>query len=213
VAMSDKKRHVPAPLEALLRVDSSLTNAFCAVMDTFLPPKQCRKFYKYFELSCHGILWLTAWAGYIFLSWNSSLFEMQVNLFLGLLLDILAITLLKAYVRRRRPSGHKDDMWFTMSVDQYSFPSGHVSRASLITIFFVTIHPVGAFMRGVLFAWVVSIAVSRVLLRRHFLIDVLGGFLLSFLEVFLLKILWVGPETSSSIVKFLTNSRDADFDY
>ena len=51
------------------------------------------------------------------------------NLILGFIIDLLVVGTIKGIVRRRRPV-YNDESDFTVvvSVDKFSFPSGHSSR-------------------------------------------------------------------------------------
>ncbi|KAI5078336.1 hypothetical protein GOP47_0006007 [Adiantum capillus-veneris] len=104
-----------------------------------------------------------------------------------------------ALFRRPRPVYNKG-MYLVVSVDHYSFPSGHSSRAFTILIFVLNsasewkemISPVlgvdelgllGHYFVPFLFAsWAVATASSRILLGRHFLLDVVVGSVLGILE-------------------------------
>ena len=46
-----------------------------------------------------------------------------------------------ALFRRRRPAYNVDDMPLTTGVDKFSFPSGHATRAVLLTVFFTVLYP------------------------------------------------------------------------
>lgn len=51
---------------------------------------------------------------------DKDLYQVQINMFLALLVDILFVALIKAVARRRRPSVDP----YAMGPDVYSFPSG-----------------------------------------------------------------------------------------
>lgn len=68
----------------------------------------------------------------------------------------------------------------------YSYPSGHVSRFSVITFWASR-----RFGRASVAVWVVlaCVAASRVLLRAHYVVDVVGGFLMGFSAITALELL------------------------
>ncbi|KAG2677584.1 hypothetical protein I3843_12G106500 [Carya illinoinensis] len=115
-------------------------------------------------------------------------------LLLGLLLDLALIGLVKILFRRPRPPhNHTHSMKVAVSVDHFSFPSGHASRvcfvASLAHLSAAAIrqdHHEGSkavnFVLLVVWVWAVLISVSRVLLGRHFVSDVFVGACLGVLE-------------------------------
>lgn len=47
-------------------------------------------------------------------------------------MDVIIVLVLKIMFRRHRPSNNHMDMFLTVSVDQYSFPSGHATRAVML---------------------------------------------------------------------------------
>lgn len=114
-----------------------------------------------------------------------------LNLLLGSLLDLLLIGLLKHLIQRPRPVYNKN-MFLSFAVDHWSFPSGHSSRVSFIaTLFYfysdrvrqvlVTLSKFDAeavFVRYfvvIVGSWAAITSVSRVLLGRHFVLDVVIG--------------------------------------
>merc|ERR1711892_175545 len=86
------------------------------------------------EAAGHGVLWL---AGCVYVLWKSKpsspVYEVTFNLVYALLLDIIIVGLLKNAFKRRRPSGGESRG--DIGPDAYSFPSGHSSRAVLISLF------------------------------------------------------------------------------
>ncbi|KAK9403795.1 phospholipid phosphatase 6 [Crotalus adamanteus] len=57
--------------------------------------------------------------------------EVLLNLLFALILDLVLVAAVKGLVKRRRPVYNKMDMFATVSVDKYSFPSGHATRAAM----------------------------------------------------------------------------------
>ncbi|XP_068318300.1 probable lipid phosphate phosphatase beta [Pyrus communis] len=128
-------------------------------------------------------------------------------LILGLLLDLAVVGLIKLLFRRSRPLYNKN-MSVAVSVDHFSFPSGHASRvcfvASLLHVSAVALADALANLRSsspfvdrwigtdqvnavsilvsVAWAWAAGTSVSRVLLGRHFVTDVFAGACLGVLE-------------------------------
>ncbi|XP_059275988.1 probable lipid phosphate phosphatase beta [Lycium ferocissimum] len=124
-----------------------------------------------------------------------------INLLLGGILDLIVIGPLKHLIRRPRPVYNKN-MFVSFSVDHWSFPSGHSSRVSMIaTLFYLK----SDFVKDVLvqlkydlfvdylmlivIGWAATTSLSRVLLGRHFVFDVVVGVLLGVGEG--IFVLWV----------------------
>ncbi|KAI8565505.1 hypothetical protein RHMOL_Rhmol03G0264100 [Rhododendron molle] len=136
------------------------------------------------------------------------------SLLIGAVLDLLLVGLTKHLVRRPRPVYNKD-MFLSFAVDHWSFPSGHSSRVSFVAAFLslssaairdaiaqlrlsrveyvdklidsVGIDDGAAVNLVVLVAcsWAAATSISRVLLGRHFVCDVIAGALLGVLEALL----------------------------
>lgn len=68
-------------------------------------------------------------------------------------------------------------MFLSFAVDQYSFPSGHASRVSFIASLIYFYSDVILFESVSVFVivWASVTSVSRVLLGRHFVFDVVVG--------------------------------------
>ncbi|EEF32594.1 probable lipid phosphate phosphatase beta [Ricinus communis] len=133
-------------------------------------------------------------------------------LLLGLLLDLALVGLIKVTFRRSRPP-YNPNMSPAVSADNFSFPSGHASRvffiASLVSLsqtlfetallelrvrgggWFIEKWVVGdeskviEIVVFVVSIWAAITALSRVLLGRHFFLDVLAGACLGLFEGFI----------------------------
>lgn len=190
----EKKRKVPSTLSMLLDVDIELTRSFCSYVEVWFP-QLSRTHLKALEISCHGIPWIVLWGIFIML-WNDpSLYQIQINLMFGLFLDIVAVAIIKAIARRRRPPSNKSDMFIAVGPDKYSFPSGHASRAAYIAHFFIFYLDLNALWQLILLSWSTSVCFSRVALRRHHLLDVLFGAILGLIESYIVGLMWLSQDT------------------
>nr|CAD7586884.1 unnamed protein product [Timema genevievae] len=201
------KRVIPGPLQKLLSADVYLTDKFCYFANNFLPLRSLRVHYKLLEVSCHGIPWLCVWIGLIWWLDRPDLYSMQVNFLIGLLLDIVFVAVIKSLVRRRRPAANRPDMFATIGPDKFSFPSGHASRSVFVAYFFIHLWPLSILTIPPLLAWVTSVCLSRILLRRHHLLDILCGVLLGLFEGVLIGWLWLSQESSTWVVSWLSDEK------
>ncbi|KJE95843.1 hypothetical protein CAOG_06247 [Capsaspora owczarzaki ATCC 30864] len=103
--------------------------------DTFMRPLLVA-----LEFSGHGIPWIAGAVVAFLLTAHS---ELLANLLAGLALDLVVVGLVKAIVRRPRPSYNVDDMFATVSVDRFSFPSGHTTRVAMLAAFVFFLANVG----------------------------------------------------------------------
>ncbi|XP_050376664.1 probable lipid phosphate phosphatase beta [Argentina anserina] len=121
-------------------------------------------------------------------------------LLLGLLLDLALIGLIKFIVRRARPV-YNATMSVAVSVDHFSFPSGHASRVCFVAaLFYLSAAALAdavfhlrstspaverwigsdqgrtvSVLVSVVWAWAAATSISRILLGRHFVSDVFAG--------------------------------------
>jgi len=138
--------------------------------------QRARSCLKALEWSCHGIPWI---AGTITLIYMFPSHPTYPQLLVGLLLDCLYVAIVKALARRRRPVyAQQDDQFCVVLVDKHSFPSGHASRAFYIACFAHNY----SILSFLVWIWAASVAVSRVLLGRHHVGDVIAGTALGFVE-------------------------------
>lgn len=126
-------------------------------------------------------------------------------IFSALLLDIVVIAVIKAFVRRRRPVPMNKLQ--AVGPDKYSFPSGHASRAVLIAFILMYLDPVSIIFYPPLLAWIIAVSVSRVLLERHYILDVLSGVGIGILEGLFMAVLWLSQNTSVSILSSLSDEK------
>lgn len=199
------KRQVPMPLRKALAVDAYLTDELVKLVEKILPLRQLKVHYKLLEISCHGIPWLTLSLVFIWVLNSKTLYQMQINLLIGLLLDIIFVALLKAITRRRRPATNDDA--FSIGPDKYSFPSGHASRSAFIVYFFFHLWPISLIYTPPLLAWSFSVCMSRLLMRRHHILDVLVGVLLGIFEGLLIGYIYLEQETCVYLISWITDEK------
>ncbi|XP_029173161.1 phospholipid phosphatase 6-like [Nylanderia fulva] len=200
---TSEKREIPTLLRKVLAVDAYLTDELVKLAEKFLPLKQLKVHYKLLEVSCHGIVWLAISLVLIWIFNSKSLYQMQVNLLIGLLLDIISVALIKAITRRRRPTCTQ--VPFSLGPDKYSFPSGHASRAAFIVYFFFHLWSTSLIYAPPLLAWSFSVCMSRILLRRHHILDVLVGVLLGIFEGLIIGYIYLEQETCINLVSWITD--------
>eukprot|EP00800_Vazella_pourtalesii_P001850 TRINITY_DN11729_c0_g1_i1.p1 TRINITY_DN11729_c0_g1~~TRINITY_DN11729_c0_g1_i1.p1 ORF type:complete len:193 (+),score=17.30 TRINITY_DN11729_c0_g1_i1:79-657(+) len=130
-----------------------------------------RKILLLLEISGHGLIWILGTLLWVVYRWGDA--EMRPNFFLiGLILDVTIVGLTKAVVRRPRPRDNIEDMIATASIDRYSFPSGHASRSFFIALYACYVLPG---LARILITWAFILSLSRILMKRHYLLDVIVG--------------------------------------
>lgn len=200
--LDDEKRNVPPAIRKLLEYDVKLTKSFVAFLLNLTPMRSFRTHCIFLEYSCHGVVWLAGWLAFCWIADNKDLYQMQVNMIVGLIIDIIFVAIIKAATRRRRPAVNTDI--FGIGPDKFSFPSGHASRAFFVLGFFTILSPLPWFLWPPMFAWAFSVALSRLILIRHHILDVLAGVILGLFDVLVLSVVWFGPEFSAWIMRSIS---------
>lgn len=177
-------------------------------------------FLRFFEYSGDGLFWIPATAVF-WLSSSAGSAETRMfalNLFICLLLDLIVVGTIKSAVRRKRPQYNRGHL-VIVSMDHWSFPSGHSTRAVMVVTLIWLYTPLwqtminqhwypnlvlssksSYFMRDwvlpyvennlltigkcAFMLWMLATACSRVVLGRHYLLDVMGGVVVGVLEAF-----------------------------
>lgn len=200
------KREVPSELKKILEFDVKLSKDLVERVNQLYPIATYRAHLKSLEISCHGIPWLMLAIAGIYVT---NLKEASVNLLIGLVLDIVIVAVLKAFTRRRRPAYDVDDQVATVKmVDKFSFPSGHATRATMLALLFTLLYPLPFLLWIPFLAWAAAVAVSRVLLGRHHILDVVAGVIIGAAEAVILSMLWRSEEEASSLVNAALGSED-----
>lgn len=177
----------------ILAVDATVSRAIHTAAKPFLPPflllllEISADFRFSFPVSLSLLL-------------SPPLRSFLIPFLLGLLLDLILIALVKLIFRRARPAYNHPSMSAAVSADHYSFPSGHASRVFFVAAsvhFFsaaaeaTMVDPSYSFLDGwirdnhdgdvkpevvvVVWIWATVTAFSRILLGRHYVLDVAAG--------------------------------------
>eukprot|EP00177_Eucheuma_denticulatum_P003543 GFKZ01006406.1.p1 GENE.GFKZ01006406.1~~GFKZ01006406.1.p1 ORF type:complete len:237 (+),score=13.27 GFKZ01006406.1:475-1185(+) len=164
------------------------------------------------EISGHGVPWLIL--PILIFVFKSKLSPVAASLMLNFLaltlLDLAVIGILKPVFRRARPAYNSGIGHVTIHlVDQFSFPSGHATRAGFLTSFVwhtqahhaKGLHPCLATNTFTVAAilWGVAICISRVMLGRHHVLDVMVGFVLGVTYVYAWEPFWIDAQFAESL--------------
>lgn len=129
---------------------------------------------KILEWSCHGVPWFIFAAIRIYTT-SESLREIYTKLFIFLVIDVIVIAILKLTFKRPRPHYNENNLPLSISmVDGYSFPSGHTTRAVMLYLLILR-YDIFVVAPWVLICWVLAVSLSRVILGRHYVSDVVVG--------------------------------------
>lgn len=156
-------------MKTLLAFDIQLSKFLASKSSRFLHPVLLM-----LEVLGNGFTSLAICA-YVFATSRLPANQHLVGFFLvGFFTDLAWVGPIKAIFKRRRP--HTSDS-YTFAVDSFSFPSGHASRAVYVGHFLLhnVLPPQYLIMRFLVVVVVGMLCVSRVVLGRHYVSDVVGG--------------------------------------
>lgn len=105
--------------------------------------------------------------------------KQSLILIIGLILIEFIGSIIKLFFHKTRPNQQAYSNTFE-KIDAGSFPSIHAARA-LITA--LVLYPLfsSSIVVGIIFTVVLLTGISRILLKKHFIIDVIGGYLFGFI--------------------------------
>lgn len=72
-----------------------MTKKFVSLLLNFDQMRSFKRHCKFLEYSCHGIVWLVGLIAFIYLMNSKDLHEMEVNLFIALIIDMFAVAIIK----------------------------------------------------------------------------------------------------------------------
>lgn len=210
-----EKRVLPPPLKKLLDWDVIMTDKLVKYVDkNYGPLSKHKSTMKGLEYSCHGIPWLVGTATFIFLLQDTSIRQLLVNIFIALILDIVVVAVVKAITRRRRPTANKtNEMFAAISVDKFSFPSGHATRAVMLSFLLPMQYDLFLPLSMALMVWGGAVCVSRVMLHRHHILDVIGGVVIGFIQALLMSQLWLSEDSTAAVVHFFLDETQVGASY
>jgi len=138
-----------------------------------LADNRWRRLGKMVAHSGDAIFWLAA-AAVMFLLGTPPWQQMALRLVQAIVGAGIVAAGIKRVIRRPRPDGPPDGLY--PAHDRYGFPSGHAVRVAAIAAALGPMVP--GWLTVALALWAAAVALSRVLLGVHYLLDVLSGIVL-----------------------------------
>ena len=77
-----------------------------------------------------------------------------------------------------------------------------------MALFFVWLYPLGMILSLPFVVWATVVAISRVCLARHHILDVIGGVVLAFAEYLIMSVLWLSEAKASQMASIFADSED-----
>lgn len=158
-------------LKQLLELDSRISARMRLNMDDgFL-----RRAAIFLAHSGDSWFWV-AGLGIIWLFTRDTPHTLSAKFAIAIILQAILVLVIKFTIRRSRPEGDWGAIY--RSTDPHSFPSGHAARAAMLAILAAQwISPLAGILLAV---WAIFVGVARVSLGVHYLVDVIGGWLIGF---------------------------------
>ncbi|XP_068104957.1 inactive phospholipid phosphatase 7 [Hyperolius riggenbachi] len=180
---------------SLMAIDIAMSKSLGVCASTTSSWASARSMVKLIGLTSHGFIWIV---GTLICLWNSNTLagqEVLVNLLLALLLDILTVAGLQKLVKRRGPFDVSPGILDYLVLDMYAFPAAHASRATMVSKFFLNHLVLAIPLRILLVLWAFSVGLSRIMIGRHHISDVMGGFVIGYMQFNFVEIIWVPSST------------------
>ncbi|XP_069497181.1 polyisoprenoid diphosphate/phosphate phosphohydrolase PLPP6 [Ambystoma mexicanum] len=188
-------------LRSLLAIDLWLSKRIGVCANDNSSWGSARPLMKLIEISGHGVPWIAGTLYCLYKSSSSAGQEVTLNLFFALILDLILVAAVKGLVRRRRPTHNRMDMFATFSVDKYSFPSGHATRAAMVSRFILNHLVLAIPVRVLIVLWAAIVSLSRVMLGRHNVTDVAFGYFMGHMQYSLVEYLWLSPSSAPALFR------------
>ncbi|KAM8743103.1 LOW QUALITY PROTEIN: inactive phospholipid phosphatase 7-like [Acanthopagrus schlegelii] len=193
-------------INSLLAIDICLSKRMGVCAYTSSPWGGCRSMVALLALTGHGITWIIGTIVCLTRSNTLAGQEVLVNLLLALLLDVMTVAGVQRLVKRRGPWEMTPGFLDCVAMDIYSFPAAHASRAAMVSKFLLSHLVLAVPLRILLVLWAFLVGVSRVLLGRHHLTDMVCGFALGLLHFSLMESVWLSSSTCQTLISISTLS-------
>lgn len=118
----------------------------------------------------------------------------------ALLLDIMTVAGVQKLIKRRGPYETSPGLLDYLTMDIYAFPAGHASRAAMVSKFFLSHLVLAVPLRVLLVLWAFCVGLSRVMIGRHHITDVISGFIIGYFQFRLVELMWLSSNTCQMLI-------------
>nr|XP_015798306.2 inactive phospholipid phosphatase 7 [Nothobranchius furzeri]XP_054600385.1 inactive phospholipid phosphatase 7 [Nothobranchius furzeri] len=193
-------------MNSLLAIDICLSKRMGVCAYTSSSWGGCRSMVALLALTGHGITWIIGTIVCLTRSNTLAGQEVLVNLLLALILDVLTVAGVQRLVKRRGPWEMTPGFMDCVAMDVYSFPAAHASRAAMVSKFLLSHLVLAVPLRILLVLWAFLVGMSRVLLGKHHLTDMVCGFALGMLHFSLMETVWLSSNVCQTLISISTLS-------
>nr|XP_043868289.1 inactive phospholipid phosphatase 7-like isoform X6 [Solea senegalensis] len=193
-------------MNSLLAIDICLSKRLGVCASTSASWGGCRSMVGLLALTGHGITWIIGTIVCLTRSNTLAGQEVLVNLLLALILDVMTVAGVQRLVKRKGPWEMTPGFLDSVAMDIYSFPAAHASRAAMVSKFLLSHLVLAVPLRILLVLWAFLVGMSRVLLGKHHLTDMVCGFALGMFHFSLMESVWLSSSTCQTIISIGTLS-------
>ncbi|KAM6902866.1 inactive phospholipid phosphatase 7-like [Xenentodon cancila] len=193
-------------MNALLAIDICLSKRMGVCAYTSSSWGGCRSMVSLLALTGHGITWIIGTIVCLTRSNTLAGQEVLVNLLLALIVDVMTVAGVQRLVKRKGPWEMTPGFLDCVAMDMYSFPAAHASRAAMVSKFLLSHLVLAVPLRILLVLWAFLVGMSRVLLGKHHLTDMVCGFALGLLHFTLMETVWLSSNTCQTLISISTLS-------
>ncbi|XP_060106707.1 inactive phospholipid phosphatase 7 [Heteronotia binoei] len=185
---------------SLLAIDISLSKRLGVCASNASAWGNARSMISLIGLTGHGIPWIGGTLVCLVKSSTLAGQEVLMNLLLALFLDILIVAGLQKLTKRKGPYDVSPGLLDYLTMDIYAFPAGHASRATMVSKFFLNHLVLAVPLRILLVLWAFLVGLSRIMVGRHHVTDVLSGFVFGYLQFRLVELIWMSSNTCQMLI-------------
>ncbi|CAK6955961.1 inactive phospholipid phosphatase 7 [Scomber scombrus] len=193
-------------MNSLLAIDISLSKRMGVCAYTSSSWGGCRSMVGLLAFTGHGITWIIGTIVCLTRSNTLAGQEVLVNLLLALILDVMTVAGVQRLVKRRGPWEMMPGFMDCVAMDMYSFPAAHASRAAMVSKFLLSHLVLAVPLRILLVLWAFLVGISRVVLGKHHLTDMVCGFALGLFHFSLMETVWLSSNTCQTLISISTFS-------
>ncbi|XP_013984155.2 inactive phospholipid phosphatase 7 [Salmo salar] len=193
-------------MSSLLAIDICLSKRLGVCAYTSSSWGTVRSMVTLLAFTGHGITWIIGTIVCLTRSNTLAGQEVLVNLLLALLLDVMTVAGVQKLIKRKGPWEMSPGFLDYCVMDVYSFPAAHASRAAMVSKFLLSHLVLAVPLRILLVLWAFLVGMSRVLLGRHHLTDMVCGFALGLLHFSLVETVWLSSSACQTLISIGTLS-------
>ncbi|XP_070614280.1 inactive phospholipid phosphatase 7 [Erythrolamprus reginae] len=185
---------------SLLAIDISFSKRLGVCASNSASWGNARSMVNLIGITGHGIPWIGGTLICLVKSSTLAGQEVLLNLLLALLLDIIIVAGLQKIAKRKGPYDVSPGILDYLTMDVYAFPAGHASRAAMVSKFFLNHLVLAVPLRILLILWAFLVGLSRIMVGRHHVTDVLSGFFFGYVQFRLVETLWMSSNTCQMLI-------------